>query len=62
MSHIKSISCLFLIQLFAIGCKIEYRPPVESPKTGYLVVEGFINSDGGPTTITLSRTLRLYDD
>ena len=62
MSHIKSISCLFLILLFAIGCKIEYRPPVESPKTGYLVVEGFINSDGGPTSITLSRTLRLYDD
>jgi hypothetical protein len=62
MSHIKSIPCLFLILFFATGCKIEYRPPVESPKTGYLVVEGFINSDGGPTTITLSRTLKLYDD
>ncbi len=44
------------------GCKIEYRPQVASPKTGYLVVEGFINSDGGPTTITLSRTLKIYDD
>ena len=31
-------------------------------KTGYLVVEGFINCDGGPTTITLSRTLNIYDD
>ncbi len=26
------------------------------------MVEGFINSDGGPTTITLSRTLKIYDD
>ena len=62
MRHIKLFTCLFLIQLLASGCKIEYRPAVESPKTGYLVVEGFINSDGGPTTITLSHTLKLYDD
>jgi len=62
MSLIKLLSCLFLILFFTTGCKIEYRPPVESPKTGFLVAEGFINSDGGPTTITLSRTLKLYDD
>jgi hypothetical protein len=50
-----------VILFFAAGCKIEYRPNVASPATGYLVVEGFINTDG-PTTITLSRTLRIYND
>ena len=62
MRLIKTLFCLFVIALFGAGCKIEYRPPVESPKTGYLVVEGFINSGGGPTTITLSRTLKIYND
>jgi len=61
MKLIKSISCLLAVLFFASGCKIEYRPSVTSPVTGYLVVEGFINSDG-PTTITLSRTIKLYDD
>jgi hypothetical protein len=61
MSLFKFFSCLFCIILLATSCKIEYRPPVESPKTGYLVVEGFINSHG-PTTITLSRSLKIYDD
>ena len=49
---------LFLITI--ISCKDEFRPSVQSPKTGYLVVEGFINSDG-PSSITLSRTIKLYD-
>jgi hypothetical protein len=62
MRVIKKLFCLFLIGLSGAGCKIEYRPPIQSPKTGYLVVEGLINSDGGPTTITLSRTLKIYDD
>jgi hypothetical protein len=62
MRIIKSLIFFFILDFFATGCKIEYRPPVESPKTGYLVVEGFINSDGGPTTITLSRTLKIYND
>jgi hypothetical protein len=58
----KYFATFLFITFLAGSCKIEYRPPVESPKTGYLVVEGFINSDGGPTTITLSRTLKIYDD
>ena len=57
----KYLIFIFIIGFFATGCKIEYRPSVQSPATGYLVVEGFINSDG-PTTITLSRTIKLYDD
>ncbi|MDE3184288.1 MAG: DUF4249 domain-containing protein [Bacteroidota bacterium] len=62
MRYIQFFTLLFAIIIFTTGCKIEYRPPVASPKTGYLVVEGFINSDGGPTTITLSRTLKIYND
>ena len=62
MRLIQFLTLLFIIIILATGCKIEYHPPVESPKTGYLVVEGFINSDGGPTTITLSHTLKIYDD
>jgi len=48
--------------IISTGCKIEYRPPVQAPATGYLVVEGFINSRGGITSITLSRTIKVYDD
>ena len=62
MGFIKKLFCLISIGLIGPGCKIEYRPPVASPTTGYLVVEGFINSDSGPTSITLSRTLKVYDD
>lgn len=62
MRIIKSITYFFLIGCFATGCKIEYRPSVQSPPTGYLVAEGFINSGTEPTTITLSRTIKVYDD
>ncbi len=53
---------LLIIGFFATSCKIEYHPSVDSPKTGYLVVEGFINSSDRPTTITLSRTIKIYND
>lgn len=43
------------------ACKEEYNSPVESPNTGYLVVEGAINSGEGSTIITLSRTAKLKD-
>lgn len=36
-------------------------PQLSSPDTGYLVVEGFINSNG-PTNITLSRTNKIDSD
>jgi hypothetical protein len=61
MRIIKSLAYLFFIVFFATGCKIEYRPTIQSPASGYLVVEGFINSDG-PTSVTLSRTLKINDD
>jgi hypothetical protein len=54
----KIIVPLFVI--FAIaGCREKYVPTLKEPATGYLVVDGFINSGPGPTTITLSRTTKL---
>ena len=41
------------------GCKERYDAPVQSPVTGYLVMEGSVNSDAGSSTITLSRTAGL---
>jgi hypothetical protein len=56
MDHLKKT----IILLFVItGCREKYVPNVSQPLTGYLVVDGFINSDVGPTTITLSRTTKL---
>jgi hypothetical protein len=49
-----------LILLFA-KCKQEYVPHVEATTTGLLVVEGFLNSSQGPTTVHLSRSSDLED-
>ncbi|CAH0993925.1 hypothetical protein EMA8858_00030 [Emticicia aquatica] len=50
----------YLIFLWIItGCKEKYDSPVITPETGYLVVEGAINSGQGITDITLSRTTKL---
>lgn len=50
------LTCLVIIVV--VGCKEKYVPPFTSPPTGYLVVEGNINS-GGKTTVNLSRTATL---
>lgn len=52
---------LLVIVLMIIGCKEKYNPGIVYPNTGYLVVEGFINSGPGTTTIRLSRTVKLTD-
>ncbi|MBC7904286.1 MAG: DUF4249 domain-containing protein, partial [Gemmatimonadaceae bacterium] len=53
---------LVIILLFAThSCKERYEAPVTNLRSGYLVVEGFINSGIGPTTITLSRSTALPD-
>ncbi len=57
----KNLLCATMLWTLVAGCKEKYNPPVSSPPTGYLVVEGFINSGTEPTTITLSRTTTLYD-
>jgi hypothetical protein len=50
----------FVVFVFtAGGCKESYEPSITSAGSGYLVVEGFINSGHGPTTIRLTRTTQL---
>jgi Domain of unknown function (DUF4249) len=46
------------LMIFA-GCREKYESPVVTPVTGYLVVEGIVNSGPGTTTITLSRSTQL---
>jgi len=48
-----------LLALLVMGCKENYDSPVHSPVTGYLVVEGVINSGAGAANIVLSRTSKL---
>ncbi|HET8829917.1 MAG TPA: DUF4249 domain-containing protein [Pelobium sp.] len=47
--------CAMLLQF---SCRKPFEPMLDSPLTGYLVVEGFINVNG-VTTIKLSRTKKL---
>ena len=57
----KIASIIFIVTAF-LGCKEVYNAPVQSPVTGYLVVEGFINSNSqGITSIQLTRTNKLVD-
>lgn len=54
---------LFIVAalMFLHGCREKFDAQYISPNTGYLVVEGFINSGAGATTIKLSRTIKLGD-
>ncbi|MEP7111256.1 MAG: DUF4249 family protein [Ferruginibacter sp.] len=51
----------FALVLLVAGCKEKFVSPAPSVVTGYLVVEGVINNDGGETNIRLSRTTNLND-
>ncbi len=44
-----------LILIIFAACKDKFSPEVHFPPAGFLVVEGYINSGGGSTTITLTR-------
>jgi hypothetical protein len=55
----KNIFIYILLFCLFQSCKEKYISPVISPTTGYLVVEGVINSSAGETNITLSRTTPL---
>ena len=49
-----------LLLLFAIACKQTYNPPAIAHPPDYLVVEGFIESNGfSPTVFHLSHTVKL---
>jgi hypothetical protein len=58
---LKLYICLALVILFGYTCKDRYDAGIDYPNTGYLVVEGFINSGVGATSIRLSRTAKLTD-
>lgn len=57
----KKISIYLVILMIGAACKEKYDLPYSGPATGYLVVDGHINSGQGSTTIRLSRTLALVD-
>ncbi len=58
----KKLFVFYLLLLaFFVGCREKYVPQLNLPATSFLVVEGFINSGPGSTTITVSRTTRLTD-
>src|SRR5882757_582717 len=54
-SHIFFVGLVLLV----LGCRQRVDPPGNVPPSGFLVVEGVINSGAGPTTITLSRTTSI---
>jgi hypothetical protein len=54
----KQLLCCLLV-LLVTGCKERYDSPVHSPVTGYLVVDGVINSGPGTASLTLSRTTKF---
>lgn len=54
---------IFFIVLMAqlFSCKDDYDLPVDIPATGYLVIDGVINSGQGETVVYLSKSVRLVD-
>lgn len=59
--NIQPIIVILLAVTTIFSCKEVYEPKIQSPATGYLVVDGFISSGDSPTVITLSRTTKLVD-
>lgn len=55
----KSLVCFFIFFVLLTGCKEKYDSPVQSPVTGYLVVDGVLNSGPGTASLTLSRTTKF---
>jgi hypothetical protein len=53
--------CLFVIVMNVWSCVKPYNANIHAPATGYLVVEGNLNTAPTPTTITLSRSVALTD-
>lgn len=58
MRYMKKIF-VFSLLFLAFACREKYVPKLNEPATGYLVVEGFINSGAGATTISLTRSTKL---
>lgn len=56
------IQRLIVIAVFFCLACVDPYPPIATPDSGYLVVDGFINSAEGITTIHLARTVPLDAD
>ncbi len=54
----KLVYCCLTMLLFC--CKEKYDAPVNVPKTGYLVIEGYVSANG-PAELQLSRSIPLAD-
>jgi hypothetical protein len=54
----KLVYCCLTILLLC--CKEKYDAPVNAPKTGYLVIEGYVSASG-PAELQISRTIPLDD-
>jgi hypothetical protein len=52
---------LLLLFLVLLGCREKYVPQLHTNTQSFLVVEGFINSGTGPTTITLTKSVPIND-
>lgn len=57
--RVRNLFILLAPAVLFFTCREKYVPQIDSPPTGYLVVEGYINSGAGGTTIRLSRTSKL---
>src|ERR1700712_1421232 len=55
----KIISLGLVLLLMTNACREKYVARTRYPYTGYLVVEGFIDAQGGNTSFKLSRTTTL---
>ncbi|HEY4196082.1 MAG TPA: DUF4249 domain-containing protein [Mucilaginibacter sp.] len=55
----KKVFYILIFLAVITGCKKPFNPVVTSTETGYLVVEGLINSGSDSTFITLSHTVKL---
>jgi len=50
---------LVILLVLAGGCKEKYMAKINTPASGFLVVEGMINAGAGPTNISLTRVSSL---
>lgn len=56
------IPIICLVYILAFGCRDRFIAEYNTPETGYLVVEGYINNSDSPTVIKLSRTAKLMGE